>query len=181
MLRIIVLFSLIYISLFADQESRLLEKFKLQKYDEVCQSGMNMFYAGHKEEFFSTMVATACAHSDNINPLGLLQAKLVNSETARENATSFVTLMLQKRLLYQYMIDDIDLDDYSFAYSSHILSLIFSHLKSKEFTLMSDDPKMIKFSEGDTQVFISVSDDEVKRVLVDEYVDGELKQRHWYQ
>ena len=181
MFKIVLLLSFLFLTAHADKESQLLEHFKAQKYSLVCQRGMNMFYGGHKEEFFTTMVATACAHSDNINPLGLLQARLISSQSARENSTEFVTILLQKRLLYQYMLDDIDLDEYSFAYSSHILSLIFSHLKAKEFTLMSSDPKMIKFSEGDRQIFISISDDKKKSVLVDEYIDGELKERHLYR
>lgn len=179
--RIVFAFLFLHVTLHAISEHSVLEKFKEGKYESVCKEGMALFYTGHEEEFFVTMVASACAKSDNLNPLGLLQAKLVNSESARESAVMFSALIMQKRILYHYMIDGMDLSEYSFAYSSHILSLIFSHLKSGEFTLMSEDPKMLKFSEGNREVFVSVSDDEVKKILVDEYEDSRLIMRHWYQ
>lgn len=181
MIRYIVVWALLYVALFGDAQSKLLKQFQAKKYGYVCTKGMKLFYSGHKEEMFVSLVASACAQSDNMNPLGLLQAKMVNSTTAREKASEYLALLLQKRLLYQYMIDDIELSEYSFAYSNHILSLIFSHLKSGDFTLVSAKPKMIKFKEANKMVVISVSDDEPKRVYVDEYVDDTLKKRHWYQ
>ena len=155
--------------------------FGKKNYKKVCKEGLKKYYGGKEDEMFVAMVGLSCAEVDNINPLGFLQKKLVQSLSARETASYFSSLVLQKRLLYQFMIDDIDMSNLSLPLSEHILSKIFEKISHNEYEIIINSPKMIKIELESKTLMISISDDEVIKILVDEYVDGDLKIRHWYQ
>jgi hypothetical protein len=127
------------------------------------------------------LVGISCAKVDRINILGMLQRSLVSTESSRENASYFATLILQKRLIYQFMIDDVDISHLTLPSSRHLLSRVFEHLSSKEYTVLSKRPKLIEINDHGRKIIVSISDDEPIKVLIDEYTSsGELK-RHWYQ
>lgn len=181
MIRIwILLFLLLHVGQ-AKSTQAFLEDFKKANYAEVCTNGLRHYYGGRKTEMFVAMVGTACAYEDNINPLGLLQRNLVNSPDARETASYFATLVLQKRLLYQFMLDDVNLAHLTLPYSNHILSLVITHIADNSYKVLSTSPKMIKISDGANTISVSISDDQPRKVLVDVYEGSTLQKRHWFQ
>lgn len=161
--------------------STYIEMFKAGHYDIVCKEGLESYYGGRNDEMFVRMVGTACARIDNINPLGMLQRNLVSSKSARETASYFATLVLQKRLIYQFMIDDIKIASLQLPYSNHLLSIVFERIANGSYEKLSDDPKVIKVYDGDKSMVISVSDDEPKRILIDEYQGDKLIRHRWFQ
>ena len=178
-------FSLILVLLFANIYAKTTEQFiqdfKQKKYYTVCQEGLNEYRAGRQEERFLAIIGTACANIDNINPLGSLQAKMISTQDSRETSSYFSSLILQKRLIYHFMLDDISLAHLQLPKSAHILSFVFEHLGSGKFIYMSKNPKMIKIDDGNRSIFVSISDDEQKKVFIDEYSGATLLKRHSYQ
>jgi len=169
------------IALEARDISPFIDDFKAGKYEKVCKRGLIEYYRGYMEENFVSLIGVACAKSDRINVLGMLQRSQVESKDARENASYFSSLILQKRLVYQFMIDDISLEGLKLPGSSHLLSRIFEKLSTKEYTVLSTSPKLIEIEDKGKKIILSLSDDNPVKVLVDEYEkNGELK-RHWYQ
>ena len=111
----------------------------------------------------------------------MLQRSLVGTASSRENASYFSTLILQKRLIYQFMIDDFDLSHLKLPTSPHLLSHVFEQLSMKQYKLLSKEPKSIEIDAGEKKFILSVSDDKPKKIFIDEYSStGEFK-RHWYQ
>ncbi len=165
----------------AKTTAEFIHDFKQKKYDEVCQEGLKSYYGGRQDEMFISLVGISCANVDNINPLGTMQAKLVSTKEARETASYFASLLLSKRLIYQFMIDDISLNNLQLPKSSHILSFVFEHLGSGNFVYLNKNPKMIKIDDEGKSVLLSISDDDVKKVLIDEYNGAMLVKRHWFQ
>lgn len=158
-----------------------IDDFKAEKYMRVCEKGMLQYYRGYTDENFVSLVGVACAKEDRINILGMLQRSQVESRDSRENASYFSSLILQKRLIYQFMIDGLSLENLRLPASSHLLSRVFEKLSSKDYTVLSTFPKLIEIDDNGRKIMLSTSDDEPIKVLVDEYsIDGELK-RHWYQ
>lgn len=168
-------------SLEARDISSFIDDFKAQKYNKVCEKGSRVYYGGYKDENFVSLVGISCAKVDRINILGMFQRSLVETEASRENASYFSTLILQKRLIYQFMIDDLDLSSLKLPTSTHVLSRVFGYLSNGKFKVLSGSPKLIEVNADDKRIILSVSDDEPKKILIDEYtVTGELE-RHWYQ
>ncbi len=161
--------------------SPFINDFKAKKYNKVCAKGSSLYYGGYTDENFVSLVGVSCAKVDRINVLGMLQRSLVNTKASRENASYFSTLILQKRLIYQFMIDDLALDNLKLPGSTHLLSRVFERLSSGRYTILSSSPKLIEINDNGRKIILSVSDDQPIKVLIDEYtVSGELE-RHWYQ
>lgn len=153
--------------------------YKHGEYKQVCKQGMREYYRGNKEAHFAAMIGMACARSDAINPLGILQRSLVTTPALRGSATYFSTLILAKRLLYQHFIDGIALDAFVLPKYDHVLSIVFDHIARHDFNTIGDG--MIRIEEGNRSILVSVSDDRPARLLVDEYSGAKLLRRHWYQ
>jgi hypothetical protein len=153
--------------------------YKQGNYKKVCKQGMREYYRGNKEAHFAAMVGMACARSDAINPLGILQRSLVTTPALRSSATYFSTLILAKRLLYQHFIDGVALNAFVLPKYDHVLSIVFDHIARNDFKTIGNG--MIRIEEGDRSILVSVSDDRPARLLVDEYLGAKLLHRHWYQ
>lgn len=172
---------LVGISAQARDISSFINDFKAQKYNKVCERGSKVYYGGYTNENFVSLVGISCAKVDRINILGMFQRSLVNTPAARENSSYFSTLILQKRLIYQFMIDDLDLSHLKLPSSSHTLSRVFELLANKNYKVLSTSPKLIEIHTQKRKYILSVSDDTPKKVLIDEYKENGKLERHWYQ
>lgn len=163
----------------AAETDKIVSLYKENDFSQVCKLGMREYYSGNQEPHFAAMVGMACAKSDAINPLGSLQRSLVETPALRSSATYFSTLVLAKRLLYQYFIDGIDLGGFTLPRYEHVLSVVFDHVARGDFKRMG--PRMIRIEAGERSLLVSVSDDKPEKILVDEYLGAKLLYRHWYQ
>jgi hypothetical protein len=161
------------------ERDRIVSLYKEGAFKQACRAGMLQYYAGNDEPHFAALVGMACAKVDEINPLGALQRNLVQTPALRGTATYFSTLVLVKRLLYQHFIDGTALDGIALPRYDHILSVVFDHVSRGDYKQMAK--KMIRIEEGGRSIFVSVSDDEPVRLLVDEYEGAKLLHRHWFQ
>lgn len=168
-------------SLEARDISSFIKDFKAKKYNKVCEKGSKLYYGGYRDENFVSLVGVSCSKVDRINILGMFQRSLVNSSSSRENASYFSTLVLQKRLVYQFMIDDLDLSHLKLPTSSHLLSRVFEQLANENYKLLSDAPKLVEINANRRKYILSISDDTPKKVLIDEYTADGTLERHWYQ
>jgi len=158
-----------------------IEDFKAKKYDKVCSKGIKLYYGGYTDENFVSLIGVSCSKVDRINILGMLQRSLVETKSSRENSSYFSTLILQKRLVYQFMIDDLDVSNLKLPSSNHILSRVFEQLSRGQYKVLSSSPKLIEINANGRKLILSLSDDKPQKVLIDEYKEtGELE-RHWYQ
>lgn len=163
----------------ASENETMVSLYKQGAYAEVCKKGVISYYKGQNEPHFAAMVGMACAKVDEINPLGALQRGLVDTPALRRTATYFSTLVLAKRLLYQHFIDGVDIAAYRLPKYDHILSNVYDHVSRGEYKKISAG--MIRIDDKGKQIFVSVSDDDPVRILVDEYDGAKLVHRHWFQ
>ena len=161
------------------QTEEIVALYQAGNYSVVCRKGMLLYYAGNDEPHFAAMVGMACAKVDEINPLGALQRNLVATESLRKTATYFSTLVLEKRLLYQYFIDGLAIDAYVLPKYDHVLSVVYDHIGRGDYKPIGDG--MLRIDVGGRSIFVSVSDDDPVRILVDEYEGASLLRRHWFQ
>ena len=172
---------LLFVNIHAKTTEQFIQDFKQKKYLSVCKEGLSEYRAGHQEEKFVAILGTACANADYINPLGLIQSKLISTRDARETAAYFSSLLLEKNLIFYFMLDDISLAHLQLPLSTHILSFVVQHLESGKFVYISKNPKMIKIDDGTRSILVSISDDQPRRVFIDEYNGATLLMRHGYQ
>lgn len=157
----------------------MIQLYKEGNFKRVCKEGMHRYYAGNHEGHFVAMVGMACARTDAINALGILQRNLVQTPALRSSATYFSTLVLAKRLLYQHFIDGVSLEAYTLPAYEHILITLFKHVREGDFEQTT--AKMTSMEDGNRTILVTVTDDVPAKLLVDEYEGAVLMQRHWYQ
>jgi len=157
-----------------------IDEYKAGNFDKACFEGMQIYYGGEKSnEELLALVGDACAKSDNINSLSYLQKRLVSTKQSRETASYFATLILQKKLIYQFIMDEIKLDHLKLPKTGQILSIVFENLSNNNYQTLK--PKKIKIQTKKAD-YILWADPNIKRgVFIDEYdKKGTLIKRHWY-
>jgi len=152
--------------------------YKAKKYKEVCTKSYVLFKGSENNEDILSLIGDACARVDYINPLGHIIRKLVSTPIYRKNGSYFATLILQKKLIYQFMNDGIDLKNLRLPKSDHVLSVVFENLAQSNYTTIEN--KKLKIKTDTNEYIIWLSNDEQKVVHVDEYKKGEIVKRHWY-
>jgi hypothetical protein len=181
MKKILYIYLLSLLTLNGASIDSLIKSFGERDFKTVCKDGMRKYEGGNRDEDFLGMVGVACAEIDYINPLGILQKSLRSTKAGRNNASYFATLILQKKLLYQFMVDDIDLGYLRVPDTNHILSIMFKYLVLKQYKTISESPKSLEIEDGERVIKIYVSNDTPKKVIVDIYKNGNKIGSHWYR
>jgi hypothetical protein len=160
----------------------LVEAFQDKNFILVCREGMKKFNQKKNDEDFLSMVGVACAEIDYINPLGILQKALKSTLSGRNNASYFSTLILQKKLIYQFMIDDIELGYLRLPDTNHILSVIFKNLVMKKYVVLEKNPKKLEIKNDKQTILIYNSKDKPVKVMVEIYDENKNKiEERWYR
>ena len=172
---------LLSINLNSKSIDALIRDFQKRNFKVVCQEGMRKYQAGNRDEDFLGMVGVACAEIDYINPLGILQKSLRSTKAGRNNASYFATLILQKKLLYQFMLDNIELGYLRVPDTGHILSVVFKNLVLKNYKVISENPKSLEIEDGNRKIKVYIKKATPPKVMVDIYKNGEKVESHWYR
>ena len=142
----------------------------------ACSIGRKIFHSGMQDEKILVAIGKSCADDDYINFTGVLQQRLGKSAESRRAAVYFSTLLLKKRLISQYMHENIDLSPYALPRTEHVLSLAFEAIRNKSYTLISDHPKRLHI--GDKENYLDLYAD--NKIHIDVY-RGKIKiQEHRY-
>jgi len=182
MIRLFLIFTVAVGILSADQKmQRVVADYEKQKYSEVCNNGVNLYGSGYKNEAFLSIVGDACAKIDSIYAISQLQNSLIKTEQGRMNASYFATLVLQKKLIYQFFIDDLDLGHLVLPRTGHILSILFDNIIESKYTTISKEPKKIEFMDSERKIIAYTKPHkDIKKVVIDIYEDGQLIKSHSY-
>ena len=177
MKNLILLGLFLHVSLFAYTHDDVIKDYQAKKYKDVCLKSAVLYKNAEKDENILSIIGDACAKVDYINPLGYIVRGLVSTPQFRENGSYFATLVLQKKLIYQFMNDGIDLKNLRLPRSEHVLSIVFENLVKKSYTI-ERNKFIIKTDTKEYRVWIS--DAKKKVVNVEEYVNGNKIKTHWY-
>ena len=160
---------LLSISVKADIVSDFLKK----NYKAICNySNIQKF---SKNEKALSIIGVSCIKTDNLYLLPYIVKGLKRTDYGRKNGIYFLTIYMQKKLLYSYMFDRIKLENFNFPMTDYVLSKIFDAIKNKKYRLFGDK-YIIKdntkayhlYKEGD-------------KMFVDTYENGKLIKRRWYR
>jgi hypothetical protein len=165
----------------ADIKHEMLSLYQNQKYEQVCTLGFNNFGRYKKDEEFVSLYAFGCLKADYIDRLAVPTAVLKFSEEARANSAYFAIILMQKKLLYHAMIDNIDLTELKLPTTDYVLSKVFNEYaklkkdQKRQFYIFKD-PKDNKISY---KLYIA-KDNRVSKMVIEEYYDTMLIKRHIY-
>ncbi|ACZ12429.1 hypothetical protein [Sulfurospirillum deleyianum] len=164
-------------SLYAYSYNDVLKDYQAKRYEKVCSDGAEFYLKNERNEQILVAIGDACAKVDAIQPLSYISKNLISTKEYRESASYFTTLMLQKKLIYQFMHDAINLKELLLPRTDHVLSRVFEELSKGNYKVVE---KRIEIGTPQMNYLLWLSDDEPKRVYIDEHKEGKLVQRHWY-
>lgn len=176
-MRVILGLWMMSVMAFAYSHSELLREYEAKKYEQVCTKGFNFLISNEKNENIITAIGDACAKVDAINPLGHVVKNLVTTAENRESGSYFATLILQKKLIYQFMLDGINLKELRLPRTEHVLSRVFEELAKGNYKLQD---QKVEITTPSMNYLLWLSDDDPKKVYIDEVKEGKLINRHWY-
>ncbi len=170
----IVMFSM---SLYAYTHTELLRDYEAKQYEKVCSQGNIFLIKNEKNENILTAIGDACAKVDTINPLGNVVKNLISTPENRESGSYFATLVLQKKLIYQFMLDGINLKELRLPRTEHVLSRVFEELVKGNYTTKD---KKIEIKTPVMDYLLWVVEENPAKVYIDELKNEKLVNRHWY-
>ncbi len=177
MIKILLILVSFYSISFSYNKSEIVSDYKNQNYKKVCIYGT---VANSKDESILSLIASACLKVDSINPLGTIIKKMVSTPKYRENASYFATIILQKKLIYQFMNDGIDLSNLRLPRTSYLLSVVFENIVKKNYKIIDKTTKKIKIVLKNRTYILWRSSTKPIKIFIDEYKDGILLKTHWY-
>jgi hypothetical protein len=150
MLRYSLVISLLLSLLYADPYTEFSKSLQEKNYERACQIGKTIFFNQERDEKFLSLIGQACLKADYIDTLAMIQSRLRESKSSRQNAALFSSIILQKRLIYQFMYDGTDISSLALPVSDHPLSHAFVAIRDKKYTVTSKIPKIIEFTDDTT-------------------------------
>lgn len=171
--------SIVY--LYAYSYNDVLNDYEHKRYEKVCNDGAEFYMKNEKNENILVIIGDACAKTDAINQLGYIVKSLNSTQAYRESGSYFSTLILQKKLIYQFMCDGNDLKGLKLPLTDHLLSEIFHHLSQGNYEIVAKETKEVRIKTETKYYFLWLSKDIPAKLYIDEYRNNELIKRHWYR
>ncbi len=180
----ILSFFLLTASLFASEYSEFSKFYKqntYESYKKACQIGKQLFYKNEKDEKLLAIIGMACLRADYIDTLGMIQSRLIFTEQARQSASIFSSILLQKRLLIQFLQDDIDISTLALPITNHPISISFVKLRDGDYTLESKNPKRVSFSDNEMKYTLYIDKTKNGKMAIDILLKDGTIEKHRYR
>jgi len=124
-----------------------------------------------------SIIGESCVRIDSLYLLPFIVNKLKHTEYGRKNSIYFLTIVMQKKLLYSFVFDGFSLKAFSFPATDYILSKIFMFVKNGKYTKEGDTYVMYDEKSSKTYKLYKSGD----KMYIDTYQNGTLIKRRWFR
>ncbi|WP_456479675.1 hypothetical protein [Nautilia sp.] len=153
----------------------IVEDYLNKKYKKICNF-KNIEKFSRNEKALS-IVGVSCIKEDSIYLLPYIINKLKKTEYGRKNSIYFLTVYMEKKLLYSYLFDKISLKPFSFPMTDYILSFVFESVKAGNYETENGIIVIFDKKRDVTYRFYKKED----KMYIDEYKNKKLIKRRWYR
>ncbi|NPA28829.1 MAG: hypothetical protein GXO33_01430 [Epsilonproteobacteria bacterium] len=175
--------SMLGLSLHAEETPlrQMVSLYKKGYYKKACNVGLRYFEKYKKNNDFVMLYGFSCLHADYIDRLAVPLTALRYTPTERKNATYFATILLQKKMLYQKLLDGLDLSTVRLPVTDHVISIVFDlivhrNYEKKRGVYFLTDPNR----SGKSYKLYLESHKRGPHMIVEEIVDGKTVKIHRY-
>ena len=176
LLILLVIFSTVY----GDKYNQFLKHLNDKNYEKACRVGKAIVYAHETDEKLLSLIAQSCLKVDYIYALSMVQHRLRKTKETRADASAFTSIILQKKLIYQFMYDNTDISTFALPIVEHPLSYTFVAIRDGNYKLISKKPKVITFNKNNKKYKVYIDKKDAGRVII-EIIDAKNhKQRRKY-
>ncbi len=178
----LVLVLLLFISsLYSSDLEKIFGLYQSKKYKQACRLGLKIFDAHKKNSKFLMLYGLSCLKADYIDRLAVPLTGLRYSKSERANASYFATILLQKKLLYHALLDNVDISDLKLPKTDYILSKVFDLYAKKRYKKADDKYYFVlKDKPGFMYVLYIENDGRVNKMIIEERLDDHIIKIHRY-
>ena len=117
--------------------ANLLDDFKAKEYNKICTYQNYRLYKNNPKAL--SVIGFSCVKTDKLFLLPAISYFLRRNKIGRENGIYFLTLVLEKRIIYSYFFDsDKSIFYFNFPKTNYFLSEIFYAIKNKQIKKMNN-------------------------------------------
>ncbi|HIM93667.1 MAG TPA: hypothetical protein EYM49_01335, partial [Campylobacterales bacterium] len=110
----------------ASNLSDIYKLYEKQEYEEGCDYGAKYYTKNIDNEKYLTFYGLSCLETNSLNRLAQPMVKLGETKELRETASYFATILLQKQLMRQFLLDGKELGNLKLPKTDFVLSRIFN-------------------------------------------------------
>ena len=151
----------------------IIDDYKKGFYENICNFNNIQKYI--KNEKILSLVGISCVRSDRLFLLPLIYRNLKKTKKARINSIYFQTIYMQKRLLYSYFFDNLDLKNFDLPLTDYILSIVFDKIKNKKFK-KENGIYVIKLNDKILKLY-----KEKDKLILETFKKNKLIKRQWFR
>lgn len=176
---ILILFFIASSFVIAGDREDLTELYKTGEYKKACILGGKILYENRFDESLVQAYGFSCLEVDYIDMVSNVPRFLKRTPKSRMNASYFATIIAQKKLLYQAVVDDYDITGLVFPKTDHIISKVFRKFVRKDYRRESDK-YIFDFAGGSVVKMEKTLDGDLYKLIINEYQDGSVVKKHLY-
>ena len=152
--------------------ANILTDFKNKNYQKICNiKNINTI----KNEKLLSLIGIGCVKIDRLYLLPFIIRKLKHTKIGRLNSIYLLTIYMQKKLLYSYFFDNLNLSSFNLPDTDYIISHVFYEIKHNNYKKLGNI-YVIQYGDEIYKVYKKGT-----KLFVDEYKDNKLIKRHWFR
>ena len=171
--------------LFSSNLSTIYKLYINQEYNKACDYGRKYLFKNKNinNEKYLTLYGLSCVETDNIERISLPMIHLKSTKDSRANASYFGTILLQKQLLLQALVDKKEIYDLHLPKTNFVLSKIFYLFMKKKYTFKNEIYKFKDETKESLSYQLYIKRDKKNRVsmIIDVYQNDKLNKRYNYR
>ncbi len=177
----VFLIAILSLVVYGSNLSTLYYFYENQEYDRGCDYAMKYYNKNKNDEKFVTLYGLSCLETDNIHRIATPMIVLKKSKSSRENASYFGTILLQKQLLKQAILDGKELGDLKLPKTNFVLSKIFNLFVKKRYTLRDGVYTILDNKGTKYQLYIEKAKKDIDYMIIDIYKNNKFIKRYRYK
>lgn len=159
----------------------LLKKYYAQeRYDKICTDENTKDLITWNNEGYINIYANSCLKLDKISRLALPITMLIKTKESRANASYYATIFLQKKLLYQAIIDKQDISYINLPKTDYILSKIFHMFVNKKYKKVQNHLEFYEDTNLKHTLHITKNAENIYKIVIKTYIYGKISKTRIY-
>jgi len=181
MMKIVVLMIYSLSFLYSSNLSTLYNYYTHQEYDKGCDYAMKYYNKNRDNEKFVSLYGLSCLETDNIHRIATPMIVLRNTKASRENASYFGTILLQKQLLKQAILDNKPLGDLRLPKTNFVLSKIFNLFVAKKYLFQDGIYRLEDSQNKNIKYQVYIEKENKNYMIIDIYQNDKFIKRYRYK
>jgi hypothetical protein len=150
----------------------IIDEYKNKNYEKICDFKNIVKYK--KNEKILSLIGESCVKINNLYMLPYIINHLKHTPIGRKNVIYFLVIYNEKKLLYAFLFDNFDIDEFDFPMTNHILSIVFDAIRNKKYKKINN-VYLIKYKNINIKMY-----KEDDKMIIEEYSGKKIK-RYWFR